>query len=318
MMMMPSCDSHTDNKCILVIGEALVDIVINPHTQEYSKVPGGSPANVALGLGRLGKDVHLCTWIAPDEHGELVHCHLKDSNVHVTHGSLQADSTSTAKATINADSSATYEFEIDWNPSDPFDNLSCNDIAILHTGSIASTLEGGASLVADLIDRHKDAMTISYDPNIRPSIMTDHADTCEKVFKLVANADVVKASHEDLKWLSPNKTYIEVAQDFLNLGAKLVIVTLAENGVYATSCNGVTQTHPTVATELVDTVGAGDSFMAGILDKLSDLDLAGGSRKEQLKSITATQLQEIIEHASKIAAITVSRKGADLPYRHQL
>ena len=132
----------------LVIGEALVDVVIHPG-QEPVDIPGGSPANVALGLARLGRDAELHCWIGTDERGQAVRSHLEASGVRLAPGADGAARTSTAQATIGEDRAASYVFDLDWNPPRP--TLADGQAPLLvHTGSIAAILAPGAALRAHL------------------------------------------------------------------------------------------------------------------------------------------------------------------------
>ncbi|QPK94309.1 carbohydrate kinase [Actinomyces sp. zg-332] len=297
----------------LIIGEALVDIVIS-HNKPAKEVCGGSPANVALGLGRLGKNVNLTAWIGKDSHGKFIEDYLQESKVKLTEGCSEASWTSTAKATLDEHSNASYEFKIQWDPIKPkIDNL-----LVIHTGSIGATLLPGAKTVLELLQDYSKYSTLTYDPNIRPSIMGERENVYDHIMDIISKVDVVKASDEDVKWLEPEKNYQEFAKSLLEKGVKIVAITRAEKGVWVCTKSGIEKNYPTLATKLVDTVGAGDSFMAGIINGLWDHSLLGASNRQKLASIDEKTLDTIIVHASKIAAITVSRHGADLPYLHEV
>ena len=168
----------------LVIGEALVDVVIHPG-QEPVDIPGGSPANVALGLARLGRDAELHCWIGTDERGKAVRAHLEASGVRLAAGADGAERTSTAQATIGEDRAATYLFDLDWNPPRP--NLADGEAPLLvHTGSIAAILAPGAATVEQVLRETRATSTIAYDPNARPQLMGEPEDARRIVERLVA------------------------------------------------------------------------------------------------------------------------------------
>ena len=149
------------NGTALVIGEALVDVIINPG-EPPRDIPGGSPANVALGLARLGRDAELDCWIGRDERGLAVREHLEASGVRLIPGSDGAERTSTAQATIDEEGGASYFFDLDWNP--PFPTLSEAAAPVLvHTGSIAAILTPGSETVHRILEAYRATSTICYD-----------------------------------------------------------------------------------------------------------------------------------------------------------
>lgn len=298
----------------LVIGEALVDIVQRPG-QDSAVYPGGSPANVAIGLARLGRTVQLLTWLGEDEHGDLVRDHLEASRVQLAHGAQRAPRTSSAVATIASDGSATYEFdlEIDY-PS----HVLAEDAAVIHLGSIGAVLEPGGSKAITLAAAAKDRCTLTYDPNLRPSIMGEPDDVRATVARITALCDVVKVSDEDLAWLEPGRDPLEVAQEWAAAGPALVVVTLGADGSLAVTSQGA---HARIAAPTVvvaDTVGAGDSFMGGLIDWLWTASLLGGGTHDAIAALSEQDLSAMLATAARIAAITVSRPGANPPTRLEL
>ena len=304
----------TTTSSVLVIGEALVDIVERPG-EEPSEHPGGSPANVAVGLARLGRDVELVSWFGADPHGSLLRSHLELEEVRLSPASARASRTSTARARLDESGAATYVFDLEWAPPEPDPGL---QPLVLHTGSIAAVLEPGARTVAATIDRHRRHATISYDPNVRPDLMEDRERTRESVEQIVSRSDLVKVSDEDLGWLFPGEDPLTVARRWLTAGPGIVVVTRGAQGAWAGTAEGVELTSPARAVEVVDTVGAGDSFTAGVLDGLWSAGLLGADRRGALRAVDAATLQRILDHAGRIAAITVSREGANPPTRTEL
>lgn len=303
----------------LVIGEALVDVVIHPGAEPVD-IPGGSPANVALGLARLGRDAELDCWIATDPRGRAIRSHLEESGVRLTAGADAAERTSTAQATIGADRAATYVFDLDWNPPYPHRPEGAEAPLLVHTGSIAAILEPGRATVEQVLRDHRETSTICYDPNARPQLMGSPEQAREIVEGLIALTDLVKCSDEDITWLYGADADLEsVLRDWLGLGAAVVVVTRGKKGALALTSSGLRLEVPADPDVVVaDTVGAGDSFMGGLEDALWSEDLVGADRREALHALDAAALERIVRHAAAIADITVSRAGANPPTRDEL
>jgi fructokinase len=298
---------------VLVVGETLVDIVLRGATTA-GEHPGGSPANVALGLGRLGRQVSLLSRLGDDERGERVRAHLEASGVTLTPGTISAGPTSTATARLDELGVASYEFELDWRLPDA---VELPPARALHTGSIAAFLAPGGEAVLELVHRARGNLTVSYDPNARPVLMGSAGPARERVERFAAAADVVKVSDEDLAWLAPGADPADVAQDWLALGPALVVVTRGSEGATGVCAAGrVDVLAPRI--QVVDTVGAGDAFMAGLLDALARADLLGADRADALRAISADALAAAARRATRVAAITCTRAGADPPSRAEL
>ncbi len=301
---------------ITVVGEALVDVV-HRAGGGGGVHPGGSPANVAVGLARLGNDVTLIARYGADEHGTLLARHFESNGVSVADGSVTAEPTSVAEAFLDESNAARYEFSLRWDlgaepPAVPA-STRC-----LHTGSIGAVLEPGASVVARLVEQCAADATISYDPNCRPSLMGSPDDARARIEALVPRADVVKVSDEDLGWLHPGRSYQDVAARWLASGPGLVVVTRGGSGSYAVTARGDEVTCPAPPTDVVDTVGAGDAFMAGLLDALARQDLLGAPAREALRALDSGAVRDVLEHAGLVAAMTVARPGADPPAAAEL
>jgi fructokinase len=298
---------------VLVVGEALVDIV-HRTDGSHAEHPGGSPANVALGLARLGRTARLLTRIGDDERGATVRAHLEASGVLLEPGSIVAGRTSTAAATVDAAGVASYEFLIDWDlPAD----VHLGTATALHTGSIAAFLQPGGDAVVRLVESAAGRVTVSYDPNARPRLMGDPAAARIRVERIVASSDVVKVSDEDLAWLTPGADPADVAAEWLTLGPALVVVTRGGEGATALNRAGRIDV-PAAPVQVVDTVGAGDSFMSGLLDHLAGAGLLGAAHRDDLRTAGTDLLEDLLRHASRISAITCSRAGANPPTRAEL
>ena len=297
----------------VVVGEALVDIVRTPDGST-SVHPGGSPANVALTLGRLGRDAELLTSLGEDAYGDLVRDHLGASHVRLSRAT-PSPRTSSATATLDADGAATYAFDLDWDVA--ADASPDPGPLVAHTGSIAAVLEPGASAVRALIASLRPTSTITYDPNARPSLMGDPSEARAAIESLVAVADVVKVSDEDLAWLAPTESAEAVARAWRESGPAIVVVTRGAQGAFAVTRNGLVEVPPVVV-DVADTVGAGDSFMGGLIDGLWSAGLLGAVRREALAEIADETLAAILSRCAAIAAITVSRPGANPPTSAEL
>jgi fructokinase len=296
----------------LIVGEALVDIVRRGGDDPVEHV-GGSPLNVAVGLGRLDREVRLATSLGADERGGRIARHLDASGVVLTQSSVSAMRTATASATIGDDNAATYEFDIAWQPRLPEPSA---DAVLVHTGSIATVLEPGCDAVADLIEQQAQTSTVSFDPNIRPALIADDARGRERIARLVALSDVVKVSDEDLAWVEPGRDPLDVACDWLSRGPAIVAVTRGAAGAVAVCRAGVVEV-PARKVDVVDTVGAGDAFTVGLLDALWTLGFLGAEQRERLREIGTGDLESVLRTAAVTSALTVARAGADLPTRAQ-
>lgn len=302
---------------ILAIGEALIDIVTPAaRPQEATEIPGGSPANVAMTLGRLNRPVALSTWYADDDRGRALEQHFTASGVHITAESCGAQRTTTANALIDASGAATYTFDFDWNPTPPIPVSP--QALIVHAGSISAAVEPGATAVYEALLRARNNALITFDPNARPAIMGTPQAALPLVEKFVAVADIVKVSDEDIEWLTCGESVDSVIERWLALGPRLIIVTRGKKGGLAVAASGARYEATPGDVTVVDTVGAGDSFMGGILDAMWGLGLRGAQARDALASIDAEAVQTILDRASRISDVTVSRAGANPPWADEL
>jgi fructokinase len=292
----------------LVIGESLIDIV------ERDEHVGGSPLNVAVGLARLGRDIDFLTHIADDTHGRRIADYVKASGAQLLSESQTADRTATARLTIGEDGSADYVFDLDWRLSG---TPPVAPPLFVHTGSIAAVQDPGCLAVAALIDTYHMSATVTFDPNVRPSLIADRDLARERIEHLVERSDIVKVSEEDLCWIDPDRPPEQIAQTWLALGPAVVAVTMADHGAAAICAAGEVRV-PARPVQVVDTVGAGDAFMVGLIDALWARGLLGAQRRAELAGINLTALTAALEAASHTAALTVTRAGADLPDRAAL
>ncbi|MDQ7878393.1 PfkB family carbohydrate kinase [Microbacterium sp. QXD-8] len=301
---------------VVVVGESLVDIV-HRAGGAVDEAPGGSPANVALTLGRLGRAPILVTRLADDDRGRRVRRWLEQSGVAVD--AIAAPRTSTATAVLDASGAATYTFDLEWDLGDDVARLAEDVPAsadLVHIGSVAAFLEPGAGQVAALVRAVHGRAIITYDPNIRPSLVRDPHGVRARVAEFIGIADVVKTSDEDVQWLHPGRDAIEVAREWVLGGPALVVVTRGAEGAIAVSADAEVVV-PAVATDVVDTVGAGDTFMGALIDGLLAREEGVGVRTPG-RGIRPDELEALLRRSAAAAAITVSRPGADPPRREEL
>ncbi|GGK66000.1 carbohydrate kinase family protein [Ornithinimicrobium pekingense] len=315
---MESVRSRGPRQCsVLTVGEALVDVVVPHGGGERESYVGGSPANVAVGLAALDHDSRLTACLGHDAAGRRVREHLLDADVVLTPGSTDAPRTSTATAHLDADGVASYEFDLVWElgPQD------LHGVGHLHTGSIATTLEPGASAVLEVMSRARRTATVSYDPNCRPTVMGDPHAVRSRIEECIGRSDVVKASVEDVAWLYGEDTdVVEVAELWGRLSPELVVLTRGGDGALAhLPRQGATVELPAPPVEVVDTVGAGDSFMAGLLSGLLDAGLLGSPEaRVRLRQVDPDAVAPALHRAVACGAWTVARAGAAAPTRADL
>jgi fructokinase len=280
-----------------------------------SEHPGGSPMNVSFGLARLGLPVEFFTRLGSDARGRAIEDHLASAGVAVVPPPGADVTTSSATATIDAAGSAHYDFDVVWQlnesdvPDGPFD--------VVHFGSIGAFLLPGAKLVEDVIVSARSHSTITYDPNIRSQFLPDHAAALAAVENHVAHSDVVKASDEDVAWLYPGRDLAEVAAHWLSTGPSLVVVTTGSGGSLV-EFRGGRMFVEARRVDVADTIGAGDSFMAGLIAGLASEGLLGAGAREALAGVDAEIVRSLIERATLCAAITVGRHGAQPPTHAEL
>jgi fructokinase len=293
---------------VLVVGESLIDVVRRPDGSVVEHA-GGSAANVAVALARLGRPVQLLTAYADDGHGAILARHLNQSAVGLLGDPHVLDRTSTARAFLAEDGSATYTFDLEWRLGE----LPSVQPLVVHACSIGAVLEPGASGVRRLLAALRPGTTVSYDVNARPAVTGSGPEVLRAVEETAALADLVKASDEDLEVLYPGVRLEQSVDRLLGLGPSAVVVTRGRQGA-AWFGSGSRIVVPAAEAVVADTIGAGDTFGAAVLDALWDLDVLGG----RLAGLDAGGVEYVLRQAARAAAITVSRPGADPPYRHEL
>lgn len=298
----------------LTIGESVADIVRTPGRPDVAH-PGGSSANVAYGLARLGRSAALLTQLGQDAAGRLIRGHLASAGVELLADGQQGVATPTAVVTLDGRGAASYDFDIGWTLR-PVDAPA--GVRHVHLGSIGAVQPPGAAAALEVAARLRESATVSYDPNVRPALLGERAGAVARVERCVGLSDVVKASDEDLAWLYPGVSAGEVARRWLGLGPAVVFVTLGADGAMAFTAAGQVTAAP-VPAEVADTVGAGDAFMSAALDTLAALGLTGAAARPALTAgLDGPALARVLRRAGTAAALTVSRAGANPPTAAEL
>jgi fructokinase len=307
---------------VAVAGEALIDLVPARREGLFEAVPGGSPANVAVGLARLGVPARLLARIAADPLGRRIRDHLAGNGVDLSWAVKAGEPTSLAIVAVGPDGSPEYDFRVqgtaDWQWRDAeLTGVLDDQVVALHGGSLAFTMPPGADALGRLFERAAGTATVSYDPNCRPLLMGATETVRDRIEGLVARADIVKVSAEDLAWLLPGRPPEQVAKGWLAKGPAIVAVTLGPGGVMAAGGAGIVR-RPGRRVAIVDTVGAGDSFMSALLAGLHRRGLLGVDRRAHLGAVDTDTLSAVLDEAVLASAITCTRHGADPPTARHL
>ena len=292
---------------IWVCGEVLIDILPS------GPVVGGGPANTAKALARLGHDVHFIDGISSDAYGQSAREELLRDGVKLDLALASDKPTCTATVTLDAAGGASYKFLIDgtatfdfapsWLP-DPYRYQP----QVLHIGTLVTMIEPGASALYDWAMQVAEFAPIVFDPNIRPSVQPDRDLYEAAVEKWAALSAVIKVSDDDLAWLFPGASIDDVANRWVSDGAFLVVVTKGADGLVGYTADGRVEV-PGVKVDVVDTVGAGDTVGAIVVEAMIEYGLI---------ELRGDLLKDVLARAASAAAITCSRKGAQPPYKHEL
>ena len=299
---------------VVVVGEALVDVVV-PSEGERTAAVGGSPLNVTVGLARLGVPALLITRVGDDEHGRWVADHLREAGAELASTSVVPGTrTSTATAHLDEEQAARYEFDLVWD----LDHHVLPEARALHVGSLGATLLPGRHSVDDLVRQAEEAeLFVSYDPNVRSAFITDPEATWRDVAEVASRSRLVKVSDEDLATLRPGVPVADLVRELLDGGAtELVVVTHGAEGSSAYA-PGMALHQPAPVVDVVDTVGAGDSFMAALLAVLHDWNVPADG-PGALDALDVDHVGLMLRGAMTAAAMTCSRRGADPPTRLEL
>lgn len=324
-------NNESQKRMILCCGEALIDMLptlIDKGKTAYVPHSGGAIFNTSIALGRLGAKAGLLTGLSSDFFGDMLRKTLRESHVNLSHVMI-SDRPSTLAFVHMINGKTHYDFH-DENTAGRM--LATSDLSFLPI-NISTFFFGGISLIAEpcgttyeaLLNHHAPEKVIAIDPNIRPNFIKNEKSYRTRLEHMIAQADIVKFSDEDLFWLfdkledlnaikKDNKKIIEFAQNILEQGPSIVVVTKGVDGALALTKQGHMSV-PSIPTMVVDTVGAGDTFNAGFLITLQE---SRQLSKDALKTIDNDTLTRALEFAVKVASVTIERSGANPPWRNEL
>lgn len=323
---------------LCVLGELVVDLLPVPEAgagpegtaPQYVARPGGNALNVAVAAGRLGAPVALLARLGTGPLGSALRRHAELSGVDVSGFIPAAEPVSLAVIGVGPDGSPDYGFHVlgaaDWQwTTEELDRVVPPTTAVLHVGSISGWTRPGADAIAGLVERMTGQALISVDPNIRPpladgpvgtSLGNDRPGVTARLDRLVARADVVKVSAEDLAWLEPDAGDLDaVAQRWADRGPALVLLTDGGAPLRVARPGRPLLRRESPRVEVADTVGAGDSLAAGLL---SGLLAAGVTDRPGLEALDDDALLAIVDDAALVAALNCTRVGADPPTRAEV
>lgn len=297
---------------IWVAGEVLIDLI--PHRDgERLAVVGGGPANTAKALARLGLDTYFIDGMSTNHYGQQAKAEFDGDGVKLDYVKFSDQPMCLATVTLDQSGSASYEFFIDGTATFDFNrewlpNPSIGNPSVFHIGTLVPLVEPGASVLFEWAQEINQYAPIVFDPNVRPSVLSDRARYESIVKKWAAISNLVKVSEDDIAWLYPGRPQADVADEWLSMGVDLVVITLGSEGIM-----GITRNErvlvPAEKVTVADTVGAGDTVGAILVEGVVKYGVAG---------LVGDTLKSVLSRAAAAAAITCSRPGAQPPYLHEM
>lgn len=292
---------------VWVCGEALVDVL------ESGAVVGGGPANTAKALARLGRRVEFIGGVSTDHYGEQITEELRSDGVSMKFSLQSKKPTATAKVTLDHKGGATYLFTIDDTATFDFNDTWLPDPSrfkprALHIGSLAAIIEPGSTALYDWATTVAEFAPVVFDPNVRTSYLADHDRYVESVERWISISTVVKASDDDIAWLYPDLDPVSVAKKWIQNGVHIVVITRGPKGLIAVTPEEIVDV-PGSKVDVIDTVGAGDTVGAVVVDAILEYGL---------ENLHGEALQNAMDCAVRAAAITCSRTGAQPPMKFEL
>ncbi|MEV6020344.1 MULTISPECIES: carbohydrate kinase [unclassified Streptomyces] len=306
---------------ITVLGECVADAFTEPTNASNELalrvLPGGGPANTAVALARLGTSARFLARLSADVFGRMFRAHLEASGVDLSYAVAAAEPSTLAVAELDATGQAAFSFHAhhtadwQWTPGE-LAGVDLTETACVHTGSLALVSEPGAGAIEGFLAAASPRATISIDPNVRP-LLVDPEVYRAKLARWCGLADILRLSEDDLKLLLPGTPPEQACDLWHAAGARLVVITLGADGALA-SLDGRRLLVSGAPARVVDTVGAGDSFTAGLLHHLGARGLLGG----RLDALGLDDVAEACRFATRVAALTCSVAGPNPPWRNQL
>ena len=295
---------------ILCAGEALIDML--PRDGAFAPHAGGSVFNTAIALGRLGAPVQFFSGLSSDLFGDILRAELAASKVDSTPAHIADRPTTLAFVTLT-DGHASYAF-YDENTAGRMltaDNLPDTAADAVFFGGISLVVEPCAAAYTALMAQVAPTAVTMIDPNIRPSFITDEAAYRARLTQMFARADVIKTSDEDLEWITGGT---DASVLFDGTDVQVILLTRGAEGVTVLTRDAAADV-PAQKAQVVDTVGAGDTFSAGFL---ANLETAGLLTKSALSGASMDDLTRAAAFGARVAAITVARAGANPPWASEL
>jgi fructokinase len=305
---------------ILCCGEALIDMLPRQSTlgeNAYAPYAGGAIFNTAIALGRLGIPTGFFTGLSDDMLGDVLRETLAAANVDFSFCAISGRPTTVAFVKL-VNGSATYAFYDEGTAGRMIttDDLPAlgDDVEALHFGAISLIPDPCGGTYEALLAREHEARVISLDPNIRPGFIKNKQSHHDRIMRMAAQSDIIKFSDEDLEWFGMSGDHDALAAQWLNIGPKLVVITKGADGAVGYTRNMKVDV-PSERVTVVDTIGAGDTFDAGVL---ASLKRDGLLTKYQVANLDQKAVRNALAMAAKVAAVTVSRAGANPPWAHEV
>ena len=298
-------------KNVWVAGEVLIDSISNG--SETKAIVGGGPANTSVALARLGIDTYFIDGMSTNDYGQRAKKELISAGVKLDFVKFSDKPMCLAKVSLDSSGSATYEFLIEGTAtfdfrSDWLPEPAGREPVVLYLGTLATLVEPGSSALFDWANKVSKIAPIVYDPNVRTSVISDRSRYQDSVTKWASISKVIKVSADDVGWLYPDQAFEDVAKRWLDTGIELVVLTLGDQGLSAHTQFGEISV-PGVMVDVVDTVGAGDTVGAVLVEAIA---------KSGLASLHGDNLKRVLIRAAIAAAITCSRPGAQPPTEREI
>jgi len=295
---------------VVVAGEALVDLILRPDGS-ITAVPGGGPFNAARTLARLGIPTVFLGGLSADRFGAQLRSSLEADGVRLGMPEPMQRPTTLALAELDEGGAASYRFYFEGTSApqvtDADAHAAFDGVAsVLHVGTLGLVFEPMATSMEGLVSSVGADVLVFVDPNCRPLVVTDREAYVARVHRVLARADVVKVSGDDLDYLAPGVDRLEAARSLLAFGARVVLFTDGGEGVHVLTSHGE-RAVPVPRVDVVDTVGAGDSFGGGFLATWVDAG-RGRADLDDLEAVEAAARRAVV-----VAGITCTREGAEPP-----